>query len=168
MINKPLLITDFSNMSVQKWEIVNDGVMGGKSESQFQINSDGNAVFLGHLSLQNNGGFASVKNHQSINLEGYQSIRLNVFGDGNRYSFRLQTGDNHDVHSLNYEHRFNTKKNLWMEVNLPLSDFTATYRGSIEQSASPLNTSAIQRFGFLISDKQEGDFRLEVGSIEAV
>lgn len=162
------LITNFSNLSNQKWQIVNDGVMGGKSNSQFQINSDGNAVFIGSVSLQNGGGFASVKNREPINLDGFQTVRLNVLGDGKKYSFRLQTGDSHNIHPWSYEHRFDTKKDLWMEINLPIQDFKATYRGTIPKNALPLNATAIQSFGFLISDEQEGDFRLEIGSIEAL
>jgi len=87
-----MLITDFSNFARQQWIIVNDGVMGGKSSSRFQINSFGNGVFRGNISLENNGGFASVKNHEPLNLAGYGKILLTLIGDGKRYSFRLQTG----------------------------------------------------------------------------
>lgn len=162
------LITDFSNLASQKWQITNDGVMGGLSESHFQINADGNAVFLGEVSLKNNGGFASVKNHESLNLEGFKSVRLHVKGDGKRYSFRLQTGENGRVHPWSYEHRFNTESGLWMEAELPLIDFTATYRGSVPSNVPNLDPSEIVRYGFLISDKQEGLFRLEISKIEAI
>lgn len=43
------------------WQIVNDGVMGGRSSSRLTISGDGTASFLGDLSLENNGGFASVR-----------------------------------------------------------------------------------------------------------
>jgi NADH dehydrogenase [ubiquinone] 1 alpha subcomplex assembly factor 1 len=167
-LQKSRLITDFSNLSNQKWHIVNDAVMGGLSHSSFQINSDGNAVFLGVVSLKNNGGFASVKNHEAVNLEGFKSIRLFIKGDGKRYSFRMQTGDDDEIHSWSYEHRFDTNDDIWMEAELPLSGFTATYRGRKPNNAPVLNLSSIKRFGFLISDGQEGEFRLEVDKIEAV
>ena len=168
MSPKPQLITDFSNFSKQKWQIVNDDVMGGLSESSLQINYDGNAVFLGRVSLENNGGFASVKNHETLNLSGFESIRLHLKGDGRRYSFRLQTGSKQYQHPWSYEHRFDTEKDLWMEVNLPLNEFTATFRGSRPENAPELDLSAIATFGFLISDKQEGEFRLEIDKIEAL
>jgi NADH dehydrogenase [ubiquinone] 1 alpha subcomplex assembly factor 1 len=167
-LKTPGLITDFSNLASQKWRITNDGVMGGLSESHFQINADGNAVFLGEISLKNNGGFASVKNHESLNLDGHQAIRLHIHGDGKRYSFRLQTGEQGDVHPWSYECRFDTEPGLWMEAELPLKQFTATYRGSVPKNVPDLDPAKIRRYGFLISDSQEGPFRLEISKIEVV
>ena len=43
------------------WEVVNDDVMGGVSTSQFQLLTNGGAIFSGVVSLENNGGFASVR-----------------------------------------------------------------------------------------------------------
>lgn len=167
-MNSGILITDFSNLAHQKWQITNDEVMGGKSQSRFQINENGNAVFLGTLSLANNGGFASVKNHEPLNLAGCRAICLHVKGDGKRYSFRLQTGSQDSVHPWNYEYRFQTENNEWQTIELPLGDFEAVYRGDAVPDAPLLNTSLIMRYGFLISDRQEGPFRLEIDKIEAL
>lgn len=161
-------ITDFTNLAAQHWMITNDGVMGGISSSQFQINKDGNGVFLGTVSLENNGGFASVKNHEPVNLSGFSLIRLSVRGDGNRYSFRLQTGLNGQIHPWSYEQRFETKNNEWTEVDLPLDKFAPTYRGRTPDGVPPLDPAKIMRYGFLISDEQKGDFRLEIDRIWAV
>ncbi|HKL16548.1 MAG TPA: CIA30 family protein [Balneolaceae bacterium] len=161
------LITDFSNLAAQQWIITNDGVMGGKSSSQFQINKDGNGVFLGTVSLENNGGFASVKNHEPINLAGFKGVRLRVFGDGNRYSFRLQTSSGGSVDPWSYEQRFETKDGEWSDIELPLDSFVPTYRGRTPEDVPPLDPSAIKRYGFLISDEQEGKFRLEIDKIMA-
>jgi hypothetical protein len=35
--------------------------MGGESSSTFQLNSEGHGVFEGNISLDNNGGFSSVR-----------------------------------------------------------------------------------------------------------
>lgn len=160
-------ITDFTNLAAQKWEIVNDGVMGGQSESSFQINEKGNAVFIGSISLENNGGFASVRNHESLNLEGFKSLRLHVKGDGNRYCFRLRTADNGGVHYFSYDYRFETEAERWMDVDLPLSDFRPFFRGNPLKDVPPMDLSKIRLYGFLISDRQEGPFRLEVADIWA-
>ena len=164
---KPKLITDFSNLANQQWIITNDGVMGGKSSSQFQINKDGHGVFLGTVSLENNGGFASVKNHEPLNLEGYKSVSLSVLGDGNRYSFRLQTGSGSSINPWSYEKRFDTQDGEWTNIELPLNSFEATYRGRTPDNVPPLDPSKIKRYGLLISDKQDGKFRLEISKIEA-
>ena len=162
------LITDFSNLANQKWQITNDTVMGGRSDSGLQINPESHAVFLGRVSLENNGGFASVKNHEPLNLTGYHTIRIKLKGDGKRYSFRLQTGSGGNTDPWNYEFRFDTKNGEWETVDLPLENFHAVYRGRSVPDAPPLNASRILRYGFLISDGQEGPFRLEVAKIEAV
>jgi len=165
---KEILITDFSNIAGQKWQIVNDGVMGGLSSSHFQINEDGNAVFLGHVSLKNNGGFASVKNTEPLNIEGADFVRLHVKGDGKRYSFRLRTKTNSETNYWVYEIRFSTSAGVWEEIDLPLKELKAVYRGRPQPEAPPADLSGIAEFGFLISDRQEGDFRLEIESIHAV
>lgn len=167
--SKPYLITDFSDFSHQQWRIVNDSVMGGKSEGQFQINSEGHAVFLGKVSLENNGGFTMVKNHESLNLSGYSKIKLKVSGDGKQYSFRLQTGESpNNIHPWSYECRFTSPNKNWGEIILNLSDFEPVYRGREPENTIPFNPSKIYSFAFLISDKQEGNFRLEIESVEAL
>jgi NADH dehydrogenase [ubiquinone] 1 alpha subcomplex assembly factor 1 len=168
MYSKPLLITDFSNLSHQKWKIVNDIVMGGQSESHFQINADGNALFTGEISLKNSGGFASVKNHESLNLNDCEYIILHLKGDGKMYSFRIQTGDQNHVNPWSYEQKFNSITDKWLTLKLLFKDFKPTYRGSTPKDVPQLDQSSIKTFGFLISDGQEGEFRLEIERIEAV
>lgn len=164
---KNRLITDFTNMAHQQWQIVNDGVMGGISSSRLQLNDQGNAVFLGEVSLENNGGFASVKNREPLNLAGYSGIHLNLKGDGNRYSFRIQTGEGAKTHAWSYEQRFDTKPDEFVQIKLPFSEFNPTYRGSEPDNVPSLDVANIHNFGFLISDKQSGEFRLEIIKIEA-
>ena len=43
------------------WNIVNDTVMGGRSSSRWISKSSSPCSFEGYLSLENNGGFASVR-----------------------------------------------------------------------------------------------------------
>ena len=57
-------IFTFTPKEVEKWEIENDTVMGGKSESQINhITSESGDMmkFSGHVSLENNGGFAQTQ-----------------------------------------------------------------------------------------------------------
>ena len=57
---------DFSKPdAAQAWQPVNDGVMGGVSDGRFKITDQGTMEFLGTLSLENNGGFASVRSRRS-------------------------------------------------------------------------------------------------------
>lgn len=53
---------DFTGADVAKeWQTVNDGVMGGVSQGKFKIIDKKTLEFFGTLSLENNGGFASVR-----------------------------------------------------------------------------------------------------------
>jgi hypothetical protein len=58
----PQTLFDFTGADAEKdWQTVNDGVMGGVSVGKFQITDKKTLEFSGTLSLENNGGFASVR-----------------------------------------------------------------------------------------------------------
>jgi len=58
LLVKSQLFFDFNhNTNISDWKIIDDVVMGGKSNGKFNIDSDGNGVFSGDVSLDNNGGF---------------------------------------------------------------------------------------------------------------
>ena len=77
--------------SVSEWRIVNDGVMGGISKSSLLLTSSGHGKFAGHVSLANNGGFASIQLNKKIGLTlENKLILLRVKGDGKQYEFRIK------------------------------------------------------------------------------
>ncbi len=81
--------------SAKPWQTVNDGVMGGRSVGRYKINEDKNMEFLGTLSLENNGGFASVRARGTkLDLEKGDSVVARVRGDGREYNFNLYTQRN--------------------------------------------------------------------------
>lgn len=161
------LLFDFSAPeSVAAWHIVNDDVMGGISSSSFRW-SNGVAWFAGKLSLENNGGFASVRSQPAtFQLGGYASFLVRVRGDGCRYKFTIRTSPSFD--SPLYQLSFPTEKGEWQEHRLPFKDFTPTFRGRILSGEPALNAGKITCVGFLISDNQKGPFALEVGWIKAL
>ena len=88
-----MMIFDFDkNSKTRDWRIVDDVVMGGVSKSNITINKGGNGVFSGHVSLDNNGGFSSVR-HQfsSLNVSGYNKFIIRIKGDGNSFSSTTKT-----------------------------------------------------------------------------
>lgn len=148
------------------WDVVNDGVMGGVSTSQFQVLTNGGAVFSGTVRLENNGGFASVRSTPvRENLAGLTAFVLRVRGDGRRYKFSARTGVGFD--SPLYQCSFTTKQGEWEEHRLAFSDFVPTFRGRVLTDVPPLDPAGVNSVGFLISDKQAGPFRLEIGWIKA-
>jgi NADH dehydrogenase [ubiquinone] 1 alpha subcomplex assembly factor 1 len=163
--NKPLFDFQAATNS-PPWEVVNDDVMGGISTSQFQVLTNGCAVFSGVVSLENNGGFASVRSSPvRENLSGCDSFVIRVRGDGRRYKFTVRTGPGLDTPL--YQLAFTTKPGAWEEHRLAFEDFVPTFRGRVLTGAPPLDPASVTSAGFLIADKQAGAFRLEIAWIKA-
>ena len=56
------IVFDFNtNSSLAAWKVVDDIVMGGRSNGKFEMSDDGHGVFHGAVSLENNGGFSSIR-----------------------------------------------------------------------------------------------------------
>ena len=148
------------------WQIMNDDVMGGVSTSAFRITTNGTALFTGHVSLENNGGFASVRSlPRRTDLTGCGSFVIRVRGDGRRYKFTVRTDSNFD--SPLYQTAFVTAKGEWEELRLPFNRFVPTFRGRVLNDVPPLKPAQVTSVGFLIAEKQDGPFRLEISSIKA-
>jgi monofunctional biosynthetic peptidoglycan transglycosylase len=140
--------------------------MGGVSTSQFQVLTNGCAVFSGTVRLENNGGFASVRSQPvRADLTGCDSFLLRVRGDGRRYKFSVRTEAGLDTPL--YQLAFTTKRGEWEEHRLPFKDFVPTFRGRILTDVPLLDPAKITSVGFLIADKQAGAFRLEISVIRA-
>jgi NADH dehydrogenase [ubiquinone] 1 alpha subcomplex assembly factor 1 len=156
-----MMIFDFGRAdAVQRWQSIDDGVMGGRSASQLRI-EDGVAVFTGMVSLENNGGFASVRSAPGqYDLGTYAGIALRVRGDGKRYQLNLRTDTQFD--GVNYRATFATEAGQWLTLRLPFSEFLPSFRGQQLKDAAPLDTRRIVTFGLLIADQLAGPFRLEL------
>jgi NADH dehydrogenase [ubiquinone] 1 alpha subcomplex assembly factor 1 len=146
------------------WQVVNDDVMGGVSSSQFSV-INGVALFRGEVSLENNGGFASVRSLPSRHdFSGSDAFLIRVRGDGRRYKFTTRTDRSFD--GPMYQASFLTKKGEWEELRLPMKDFVPTFRGRVLPDQPPLDPAKVTSVGFLVSDKQAGPFQLEVAWIK--
>ncbi|NTU53718.1 MAG: CIA30 family protein [Chlorobiaceae bacterium] len=160
-----MLVCDFRATCVS-WSNVDDFVMGGISDSTMLLDPDGGATFSGNLSLENAGGFASVRTVlENRNHEAFDGFRLRVKGDGKRYSFRIRNDDRFD--GIVYRSDFDTVADRWTDICLPFSGFIPSFRGRALEDLSPLDSANIVQIGFLISNKQAGSFRLEIDRIEA-
>lgn len=147
------------------WQIINDDVMGGVSTSRFQVLTNG-AVFSGVVSLKNNGGFASVRSSPvRQNFSGLDAFVVRVRGDGRRYKFTVRTETGFDTPI--YQCGFTTERGEWQKHRLPFKDFIPTFRGRTLTDVPPLNPAKVSSVGFIIADKQDGSFQLEVAWIKA-
>jgi monofunctional biosynthetic peptidoglycan transglycosylase len=156
---------DFSTATnAPGWQIVNDEVMGGVSTSSFSV-ANGVAVFRGEVSLENNGGFASVRSSPARqNLAGLDAFVVRVRGDGRRYKLTVRNEAGFDTPI--YQCTFTTKRGEWEKHRLPFKDFVPTFRGRMLTNVPALDPARVVSVGFLISDKQEGPFKLELAWIK--
>ena len=63
---------------------------------------------------------------------------------------------------VRYRTSFETEADVWQEVVLSLEDFRPTWRGRRVPGAPELFAPDIRSFGFMVADKQAGQFRLDV------
>lgn len=158
-------LVDFEDSPADTWQVVNDGVMGGLSRARFSVD-ESTATFEGDVSLENGGGFASVRTRlEPVDLSRWDGIALRVEGGGKTFHLRLRTDDESD--GIAYRASFVAPAGEARQVRVPFSAFEPTWRGRVPEGAPPLDPSRIEQIGFLISDEQAGPFRLQVEWIRA-
>lgn len=160
----PMKEIDFKDETDKvKWRSVNDGVMGGRSDGNSFLSEAGNRIFTGEISLENNGGFSSVRTEGGkYDVSGYQGITLRVRGDGRMYYFTSRVDERS---MLAYWFPIQTKAGEWTHFNVPFSEMYPTSFGR-RLKGDPLDTKNITSFGFMLYDKSEGGFNLEIESIK--
>ena len=156
----PLL--DFSRAEVvQTFRVINDGVMGGVSTSRLR-STNGAMVFEGEVSLENNGGFASLRGPVRFLAES-AALLLTARGDGQRYKLTLKLDDS--TGTAQYQAAFVAPRE-WQTLRFKPADFAASFRG--RAVAAPIvRLVDVQYVGLLISDKQSGAFRIELKDVRA-
>lgn len=159
-------ILEFDGGDKATWRTIDDRVMGGVSHSRLLGAPSGIAIFEGHVSLENNGGFASVRAWlQRRDLSQFDGLALRVRGDGRSYRLRLRTNQGFD--GIAYQARFETTGDGWEEILVPFTAFEPTFRGRTLSDVEPLNLASVYQLGFMIADGREGEFRLEIDWVRA-
>jgi len=157
-----MMIFDFTkDADLQKWYIVNDTVMGGKSAGKMGVDGEGHGMFEGHVSLDNNGGFTSIRyDAGKTTLQGYSKFVMVLKGDGKAFQFRVKTKSNE---YYSYIYSFETTGN-WQTIEIPFSSMAPSFRGrTLDMKNFPGNY--IEEIGFLIGNKKEEDFTLLIDNI---
>jgi hypothetical protein len=67
---------------------------------------------------------------------------------------------------VTYQASFKTENNKWSEVTFSAEDFTPVLRGRVLRDVAPLSFEEVTSLGLMISDKQTGDFELQLAAIE--
>ena len=157
------ILFDFNkNSSISNWIVVDDFVMGGKSNGNFQLNKDGKGVFSGKISLDNNGGFSSVRyGFNKLNIEKFKSIVLKIKGDGKNYQFRIK---HKSSDYASYITSFSSSGE-WQEIEIPLNIMYPSFRGRKLDEPNFFHKS-IQEVTFLIANKKNEEFIILIDKIE--
>lgn len=143
------------------WKVENDGVMGGLSQGTFRLNSEGHGEFTGDVSLDNDGGFASVQwNFDPIDVSRYTHFVLRLRGDGKRYLL-LTEAQQRDKHY--YQAEFQTGTD-WQTVEIPFSSMVPHFRGDkLERPNFPGTTTAQVRI--MVANNKAESFQIEIDRI---
>jgi hypothetical protein len=114
------------------------------------------------VSLENNGGFSSVRYLSSgLQVSPEDQVRMRLKGDGKRYQFRVK-------HNMEDSHSYITyfeTTDEWQEITILLRDLYPTFRGRRLDQPN-FNHNSIQELGFLIGNKNPQDFELLLDKIE--
>jgi hypothetical protein len=168
---KPILLTfifqsmvlfNFSTDSdISNWRILDDVVMGGRSDGNFKVNTDGHGEYYGDVSLKNNGGFSSLRYYFDTKVtDDYSKFTLRIKGDGKAYQFRVKD-DRYNRYSFIYE--FETTGE-WQTVSIPFSEMYASFRG-YRVDIPNFKGNQMEEIAFLIGNKKEESFKILIDSI---
>ena len=151
--------------SLDGWSAIGDVVMGGISRSRLDHDPAGHASFSGVVSLEHNGGFASVRSPLlALGAPSATAYLLEVRGDGQRYKLNLRTDEAFD--GVSYQAAF-VAPPAWTTIHLPLGEFRPSFRGRAVPDAPPLDPARVRQVGLLIADRQAGPFALAMRSFAA-
>ena len=163
MIDNKTVVVDFNNnINTTSWRVVDDVVMGGRSNGTFQLDHQiGCAIFSGYVSLENNGGFSSIRRMiEPIMVENKSTIILRVKGDGHKYQFRIR----HKIEDYySYIYEFKTSGN-WEDIIIPLGEMVPRFRGRSLRKSN-FNHEVFEEVAFLIGNKKAESFELHIQRI---
>ena len=160
------LIYDFTEDNPPtNWITVNDNVMGGRSEGGFSFNKK-RLIFSGTTNT-NGGGFSSIRTNPSdFNLSDKEGLHIRYKGDGRTFKLGVRM----DGKSVSYRSNFNTgsESKGWQEIRIPFDKMEVSWRGRpLSKVEHPLIKSKIRSIEFMIYDKKDGPFKLQVDWVKS-
>ena len=147
------------------WFVVLDGVMGGLSTGELAV-TENSFVLSGEVSLENNGGFASIRTpYESYDLSNYKIVTIRYKSTGQDFAFTLNKYRR--FWYPNYKINLPITKGEWKEITCTLQEFKR-YRLGRELSGHPDidDLSKIIRLGFISNTKAATSYTFEVDFIK--
>ena len=153
----------FDRTDEAEWDVVNDGVMGGRSAG-FVAVEQGALRFTGMLVTQG-GGFTSVRARRAVDLTGQLGIEMRVRGSGRQFEVELDDGVRAYGRTVSRRAPFATSAE-WTVVRVPFSALRSTIFGRAV-NAPVIDVARIRGMGLYMADGQDGPFRLDVDYVRS-
>ncbi|MHB0753652.1 CIA30 family protein [Polaribacter sp. M15] len=160
-LNNQIIFNFSKDADLSLWRVVDDVVMGGISRGNIKIDSNGNGVYFGKVSLENNGGFSSLRyRFNQINVSKFSKVILRIKGDGKNYQFRIK---DKLANSYSYIKVFETSGE-WERIEVNLAEMYPAFRGR-KLDIPNFSSDVIDEIALLIGNKKEQNFQLEIDKI---
>lgn len=150
------------------WRSLNDGVMGGMSDGFFATNADGSGMFVGNVSLERNGGFASVRAAVDEDASAFTGVYIDAkAGDdasANKTWLFILKDEDCMYDQINFKVAFTVTSELG-RVKIPFSAFSTPERMGRVVVRPPVDCARLREFGLMIlkgDASQVGPFSLHI------
>ena len=156
-------------LGVLNWVVVNDTVMGGRSEARLKWVTARGLVWSGNLSLENNGGFVSIRTRDAwFDWSQYDGVEVELEGSGRDVQVTLQRKDLR-MRGGGYWAMLPTSEAGRTRAFIPFSAFDLKRFGrSVNGPALREGLGAIGEVGLLIADKKPGAFEVVLHKVTPV
>ncbi|KAG1657278.1 hypothetical protein FOA52_005472 [Chlamydomonas sp. UWO 241] len=139
---------------LEKWERMDDVIMGGQSASSFELFEEGGvrgATWKGDL-ITVGGGFCGARTVTLPNdLSACDGLAMRVRGDGSTFKFNIKTTEQLASPESTYQATFDTVAGQWSDVRLPWHSFVPVKRAQSDPKGAPLDPARIAKFGLVLS-----------------
>ena len=161
-------VTDFTADDTGQWFVVNDGVMGGRSDGGGFI-ADSLLRFEGSV-VTAGGGFTSAR----LGLEGDElvdstRIEMRVRPDGRTYGLTLEDAAEFRGRLVSHRADFDigpVDGDGWAIASVEYDQLVPSVFGLLVD-APPFDPATAREFGIIIADGIDGDFVLDIDWIDA-
>lgn len=159
-------VADFEDLDeLQRWQVVNDGVMGGRSSAEAEV-VDG-VLILGGEIVTDGGGFSSVRLALDGPLTDATGLLLRLRTDGRAYEVTLaDAAPGRDRRTSHQAAIPAVGGDTWDEVLVDFDDLDASIFGR-PVDVEPFQPASATELGIILADGTDGPFRIELDWVRA-